>query len=306
MSKPLKCAVIGVGNFGRNHAEKYASMENCTLTAVVDNNPNTVAEVAKHYSTTPLSDYRELLDQVDAVSVVTLTSTHYQIAHDFLSHGKHVLIEKPIAATVDQADQLIQTAKENQCILQVGHIERFNPVLAQINDLNLDGSFIQIMRLAPFSKRSNDVSVILDLMIHDLDLVLSFVASDITHISAKGLSVLSDKIDIANARIEFDNGSVADLSVSRISESQKRILRIFKKDKYFSMRLDENSSKTYWKDKATNRICSDNQQFSDTDMLAEEIQHFVHCIKTHTTPLVDGHAGRQALAAATQIINTIQ
>ena len=306
MNKPIKCAVIGTGYFGCLHAEKYTKIKHCILSAVADRDPMCASQTATRYSTTSVTDYRELLGKVDAVSIATSASSHYSIAHDFLEHGTHVLIEKPMVETLSEADTLIALAEKNKCILQVGHIERFNPVLNLLDERTLDNGFIQITRLTPFPNRNHDVCAIMDLMIHDLDLVIDLVTSDIRCISAKGLSVLSDEIDIANARIEFENHCVADLSVSRVSKKNERNWRIFTEDRYISMQLDNNSGRIYWKDSNTAKILSEHKNFSETDMLLDQIQHFIDCIYYQRQPLVNGHIGRRALEAALQVSNEIK
>ena len=206
--KPIRTAAIGVGVQGDRHAQKLAALPNSELVAVVDADASRAAAVADKLGTEAVPDYRDLVGKIDAVALSTPTSTHFEIARELLQHGVHLLVEKPITTTVDEARELVRLADENSLILQVGHLERFNPVVTVLAEHVTDPQFIELNRIAPYKPRALDVSVILDLMIHDIDLIHSFARSPMQKVDALGRSVFSDSIDIANARIEFDNGAV--------------------------------------------------------------------------------------------------
>ncbi len=308
MSK-LKCAVIGAGYLGKFHAEKYASLENCELVAVVDINEQVVKEVAEKNGAKGLTDYDSLLGEVDAVSIVVPTSLHHKVSCDFLNAGTHVLVEKPMTVTVEEADELIAIAKEKSVILQVGHLERFNPAIMGL-DKEAKPLFIEAHRLSPFNPRANDVSVILDLMIHDIDIILALVDSDIKRIDASGTSVLTQGTDIANARLTFTNGCVANVTASRISMKMERKMRLFRPCSYISVDFqDKILIKHQTGDKemfpGIPEILSEESKFENGDALLEEIKHFVDCIQTNKNPLVSGEAGRRALETAIKISQLI-
>ncbi len=304
MSK-LKCAVIGTGYLGKFHAEKYASLDNCELVAVVDINLQSAMEVAENCNTEALCDYTSLLGNLDAVSIVVPTSFHYSVACDFLNAGIHVLVEKPMTVTVDEADRLIAIAKQNNLILQVGHLERFNPAIMDL-DKNEKPLFIEAHRLAPFNPRANDVSVVLDLMIHDIDIILALIDSDIERIDASGTAVLTQGTDIANARLTFTNGCVANITASRISMKMERKMRMFRPSSYISVDfqnkvLTRHQTGTKEMFPGVPEIVSEESVYEDGDALLEEIKHFVDCIETGRNPLVSGEAGRRALHTAIEI-----
>lgn len=310
MSK-LKCAVIGAGYLGKFHAEKYASLPECELVAVVDVNEEAAQSVAGKYGAQALSDYQTLLGEVDAVSIVVPTTLHHAVARDFLQAGAHVLVEKPIAVTVEEADDLIQIAKEHDRILQVGHLERFNPAVRGLENLEEKPLFIESHRLSPFNPRANDVSVVLDLMIHDIDIILALVDSDIDHVDASGTAVLTQGTDIANARLTFKNGCVANVTASRISMKMERKMRMFRPCSYISVDFQNRvlvKHKTGDKEMFPGipEIVSEESVFESGDALFEEIKHFVHCIQTGEAPIVSGEAGRRALATAIQITQLLK
>ncbi|MEW8525932.1 MAG: Gfo/Idh/MocA family oxidoreductase, partial [Candidatus Thiodiazotropha endolucinida] len=231
----IRTAVIGVGYLGRYHAQKYAALDDSELVAVVDIDSDTAANVAKECNTEALSDYHELLNKVDAVSIVVPTQLHHQVAKEFLDSGIHVLLEKPITVTVAEADALIEIARRKQRVLQVGHLERFNSAVLALEGVLKDPQFIESHRLAPFTLRGADVNVVLDLMIHDIDIIQKMVGSPIASIDAKGGAVLTEEYDIANARIKFKNGCVANVTASRVSLKPQRKMRIFQSDAYISI-----------------------------------------------------------------------
>jgi predicted dehydrogenase len=310
MSKLLKVAVVGVGHLGRWHADKYAVSPDCELVAVVDSNLEAAKAVAQKHGARACSDYRDILTEVDAISLVVPTNGHYKIAREFLKAGIHCLVEKPITETVEQASELIDIAERKSLVLQVGHIERFNSVMLGIEQNLRLPQFIESTRLAPFSLRATDVSVILDLMIHDIDIILDLVNSPISRISASGISVLSDTIDIANARIEFESGCVANVTASRISQKRERKLRIFSKDSYISADFQEKILSINKKGKTNNEagfkdIDHEEIRYDDTDALNLEVLDFIHAIKTNGRPTVNGVDGRRALQTAIEITSLI-
>ena len=301
----VNIAVIGAGYLGKFHAQKYQSLENCQLTGLIDSDPATIKEMASLYPQAKTSaDISSLIDDVDAVSIVTSTPSHYEIAKQFLQRGKHVLLEKPMTSTIEQGQELIKIAKENQCILQIGHIERFNPTVLAMDEHMQQPKFIESQRLSSFKVRGTDVNVILDLMIHDIDIILSIVKSDIESIQASGMSVLSDDIDIANARITFSNDCVANVTASRVSTKSERKLRLFQGNAYFSADLGSHDLKIYTRNDG--EINSQIFNFEKSDALLTEITHFIDCIHNNSQPLVSGTDGLRALQTANQIANTIQ
>ncbi len=310
MSK-LKCAVIGTGYLGKFHAEKYASLPNCELVAVVDINEQAAKDVAGKHGAEALTDYQSLLGNVDAVSIVVPTTLHHQVSKDFLNAGAHVLVEKPITVTVEEADELVAIAKEKNLILQVGHLERFNPAVMGLGDMDDKPVFIESHRLSPFNPRANDVSVVLDLMIHDIDIILAIVDSEVDRMEASGTSVLTKGTDIANARLTFKNGCVANVTASRISMKMERKMRMFRPNSYISVDFQERVlTKHFTGDKemfpGVPSIETDKSVFENGDALLEEIKQFVACIETGTQPLVTGDAGRRALATAIEITKLLQ
>jgi predicted dehydrogenase len=301
----LKCAVIGTGYLGKFHAEKYATLPECELVAVVDINEETAKTIANKHDAQALTDYAPLLGNVDAVSIVVPTTLHYQVAKDFLNAGSHVLIEKPITTTVEQADELIAIAKAKNLILQVGHLERFNPAVLAL-DKDEKPLFIESHRLSPFNPRANDVSVVLDLMIHDIDIILALVNSDIERIDASGTAVLTKGTDIANARLTFKNGCVANVTASRISMKLERKMRLFRPSSYASVDFQNRILQKYRTGEkemfpGVPEITSEEATFETSDALMAEIQQFIGCIQTGEQPLVTGEAARLALATAIQI-----
>lgn len=301
----VNVGVIGAGYLGKFHAEKYASHTDCKLVAIADINEQTAGEIADmHEGAKAYTDHTALLDLVDAVSIVTFTDSHYAIAKDFLQRGKHVLLEKPMTSEQTQAEELIQLAELHDCILQIGHIERFNPTVLALDERLEDLKFIESHRLSPFRARGTDVNVVLDLMIHDIDIILSIVKSDIQSIESSGMQVLSDGIDIANARITFENNCVANVTASRVSDKSERKLRLFQTNAYFSCDLGNHSLKAYTRQEG--EIKPESFTFEKQDALLAEITHFLHCIQNKTTPLVSGIDGLRALKTAHEIANNMK
>ena len=311
MSQILKVAVVGVGHLGKWHADKYAAAPDCELVAVVDTNIEIARDIAQKHGADAYSDYRDIIPLVDAISLVVPTSLHYKIARVFLEAGIHCLIEKPITESIAEAETLIKIARDKQLILQVGHIERFNSVMIGIVERLDKPRFLESTRLAPFTTRATDVSVILDLMIHDIDIILDLIESPIKSISASGIPVLSNTIDIANARIEFENDCVANVTASRISRKLERKLRIFQKNTYLSADLQDKLLAVNCKSETDNDagyrdIVHQELHFEDNDALNLEVLDFINAIKTGVRPKVDGEDGKRALETAIAITTQIK
>ena len=279
----LRAAVIGAGYLGRFHAQKYAAIEGVELVGVADPDERARNTVAAELGCDAFADYQQLLGGVDAVSVVTPTPTHHRIAGDFLRAGAHVLVEKPVTVTVEEARELVALAAAGGRILQVGHLERFNPVILALEGI-LDGPrFIESNRLAPFKARGTDVSVILDLMIHDIDLIQNIVGSPVASIDAVGAPVFSGETDIANARLRFENGCVANVTASRISMKAERKLRVFQGDAYLSIDLQQKLLTLVRKGAATAadgtpKVEIEERNFDQGDALKAEIESFLGCV----------------------------
>lgn len=307
----LKCAVIGVGYLGRFHAQKYQMLADTDLIAVCDSNLETVTRVAQELQVKAVTQYQDLFGQVDAVSIAASTQAHYAIAKACLQQGIHVLIEKPITETVQQANELIAIAQAQNVKLQVGHLERFNPARKALAGHLNNPLFIDSQRLSPFTPRGADVNVVLDLMIHDIDLIQSMVNSPIISIDAHGSPALTSHIDIANARITFENRCVANVVASRISFKTERKTRIFQRNTYISVDYHEKKIAVFQQGKQElfpGVASVDHQEISieKNDALLDEIQAFVTCIQQDTQPAVTGVQGRDALATAIQISELIE
>ena len=306
----LKTAVIGTGYLGKFHVEKLATLPQSQLVAICDIDASHAKELSEKYAVVATNDYQSLVKQVDAVSIATPTASHFDIAEFFLESGVHVFIEKPISSTIEEADKLVQIAQKNNLILQVGHIERFNPAFQFINPQLDQPLFIESQRLTPFKLRGSDISVILDLMIHDIDIILSITQSKITDIRATGASVLSQLIDIANARLEFENGCVASITASRINSTTQRRLRVFQHDAYFNVDLHRGICRIQKKAKTemfpgVPNIYSQEKRMEKGDALKNEINAFLNAIINKVSPAVSGQAARDALAIAMQITDII-
>lgn len=305
MSK-VRTAVIGVGHLGKFHAQKYSQLKNSKLLAVVDEDIEKAKKIAATTGADAFTSYHKLIGQVDAVSIAVPTHLHYDIAAAFLRNHTHVLVEKPITATLEQADKLITLAKQANCTLQVGHLERFNPAMTALEQKLTKVEFIEAHRLAPYSPRGTEVNVVLDLMIHDIDIILAIVDSEVGHIDARGIPVLSQDIDIANARIIFKNGCVANVTASRVSNKTERKMRIFQRDSYLSVDFHHRKLTAYRKAEAEvypkiTDIEVRETTYEESDALLAEIDHFLASIKNHSVPKISGHDGRRALQTAIQI-----
>jgi len=307
---PLRCAVVGAGYLGRFHAQKYAALADCELVGVADPSVEARERLKAELDVEGFADYRELLGRVDAVSIATPTSLHHAVARDFLAAGAHALVEKPITATAEEARELIALAASKGLVLQVGHLERFNPVILAVEGVLANPRFIESNRLAPFKPRGTDVSVVLDLMIHDIDLIEHVVRSPITSIDAIGAPVFTDEIDIANARIRFENGCVADVTASRISLKAERKLRVFQADAYLSIDLQQKLLSIVRKpasfgDGALPKVDLEERSFEQGDALQDEIRSFVDAVRRGARPVVSGEDGLRALETATRIAELV-
>lgn len=307
---PLRTAVIGVGYLGSFHAQKYAAIPDVQLVGVVDSDPARAREVADSLGVSSHGDHRELIGQVDAVSVAVPTQFHHAVARDFLAAGVHVLIEKPITVTIEEADELISLANSRGVVFQVGHLERFNPVLMAIDGILSEPLFVESVRIAPFKPRGTDVNVVLDLMIHDIEIIQHIVRSGVRRVDAIGAPVFTGEEDIANARILFDNGCVANVTASRISLKSERKMRIFQRDAYIT--LDFQNRKVLVAQKGSGELFPgipnvrvDERELGQADPLLREIESFIDAIRNGTPPEVSGLDGRMALSTALTINNSL-
>ena len=301
--KKINCAVIGTGYLGRFHAEKYTKLSNTALIAVCDFDPNRSREIAQIYHTASYTDYRQLIGKVDAVSIAATTSSHYEIAKVFLENKVHVLLEKPLTTTVAEAQELIILARTNEVILQAGHLERFNPAFIALDKYVAAPQLITVSRLAPYKPRGNDVSVVLDLMIHDLELVQHLVKAKIKKITARTATLISPTPDVASAYIEFENGCIANLTASRLSPHTERSLTVVQNDGYFFCKLDTKTLDINRKDNAAvlPATISEKLTFEKSDALLDEITAFTDAIINRKSPVVSGEDGAQALETALKI-----
>ncbi len=300
----IRAGVVGTGHLGSCHVKVYSQMKGVKLSGVCDCNFERVKEVGKKYKTTYYADYEELFGKVDAVSIAVPTSLHYNIAKGFLMHGIHVLIEKPITKTLSEADELIELARKKGLILQVGHVERFNSVIRAVESYLKEPRFIECQRLGPFYKRVKDVGVVLDLMIHDIDIVLGLVESEVRDVEAVGASTITNHEDIANVRMTFENGMVADITASRVTKDAVRKIRIFQEESYIS--LDYLNQEAFIFRKTDNQIVKEKIKINKEKPLNKELDSFISCVKSKTNPLVSGIEGRRALQVALTIIESIK
>lgn len=295
----IKVAVIGVGHLGSIHARIYRQLSDCQLVAVCDTDNNRLQEVSRELGVPGYPAYQEVMDKVDCVSIATPTRSHFKISSDCLLAGVHTLVEKPFTPTLAEADSLIKIAARNKLILQVGHIERFNSAFAATKELIKNPRFIECHRLSPFPKRSLDIGAVLDIMIHDIDIILGLVPSQIQRVDAVGVNVLTPFEDIANARITFKNGCVANLTASRVSDEIMRKIRIFQENSYISLDYKEAQASIYKKDGAT--ITKTDLPIEKEQPLQKELQAFIDCVRTRREPLVSGPVAREALKVALEI-----
>lgn len=325
--KQVKVGVIGVGHLGRLHAKLYKEVSDTELVGIFDTDEKKCRTIAEELNVKAFANLVQMFEAVDAVNIVTPTTTHYDIASQALSLDKHVFIEKPITKTEQEAEDLIQLAKSKNKIIQVGHIERFNAAMLALTDVPLEPLFIEAHRLASFNPRGTDVAVILDLMIHDLDLILYMVKSKPAKISASGVGVISTNIDIANARIEFENGCVANITASRLSAKKMRKMRIFQKNAYISMDFSEGFSEIFYipgenhepfrdgtlaislgqlEEGANKRDIKYNRlERKNVNPLQLELSKFVECIKNDIEPAVTARDGLEALKLANLVMKEV-
>ena len=308
----LRVAVIGVGHLGEYHVQKYKALPQVELVGVVDVDEKRVREIAERYGTTAHSDHSGILSQVDAVSLAVTTEMHFEVAKDVLANNVHMLIEKPITYDLKEADQLIRMARERNLVLQVGLVERFNPAIKKLEPLLNEPVFLESHRMNLFTTRGLDVDVVLDLMIHDLDIILHLVQSKVKEVHAVGMPVITDKTDIANVRLIFENGTVANLTASRVSGKMLRKIRVFQPDAYFSAdcgkrQLTAIKLDTTVKD-ANNfpEVATSKEKYEASDPLADEIASFVFAVQNGSDPIVTGEDGRNALSVALSIIHQIE
>lgn len=303
----LRAAVIGVGYLGRFHAQKYAALDGVDLVGVVDSDAEAAAAVAAEVGTAAFTDYHQILDDIDMASVAVPTCAHYSVTRDLLASGCHVLVEKPFTQTAAEADELIGLAEKQGLALQVGHLERFNPAVAALDGILNSPMFVESHRLTSFRSRGTDVDVVLDLMIHDIDIILSMVPAAVERISAVGVPILSEEVDIANARIEFENGCVANVTASRASQYAMRKIRVFQSDAYLAIDYQKRKIAVCRKGGTGMPIPGlpgigiKEQEFEEGDSLLAEISAFVEAVRTGSRPLVTGEDGKRALERALQI-----
>ncbi len=307
--KRIRVAVIGAGYLGKLHAEKYALIPQAELIGVSDITLERAEELASRLKTEPYSSYRDLIGRVDAVSVVTPTETHSSIAFDFLSNGVDVLVEKPITISIEEAEGLVKEAKRTKRVLQVGHLERFNAAVVEAKKRIKNPMFIEAERLSPFPNRSTDVDVVLDVMIHDIDIALDLVNSPVESVDAIGSPVLTDKIDMASARLRFKNGAVADIIASRVSKERVRKARIFQSNEYISIDYaGQGVSITKILPGAhgdITRMTEERPELQKADQILEELKAFISASMQRTRPPVTGEDGLNALKVAHMVQNSI-
>ncbi len=312
-SGKLRAGVIGVGHLGRHHARIYSEIPDVELVGVSDVNADSLNSITSKFNCKGYADYRDMIEQVDLVSVAVPTTEHFAVAGPFLAAGKHVLVEKPITATVDEGNRLVRQAQENDRVLMVGQSERFNPAIASASEFVKAARFIEVHRLGPFTSRATDVDVVLDLMIHDIDLILSWVSSDVVDVRASGVPVLTQKIDIANARIEFADGCNANITASRISLQATRKVRVFQADSYISIDC-MNQSISCFRRKAGD-VPPDNPMaaiepvpftIDKVEPLYSELSAFVQAVQGKIPAPVPGTAGLKALEMCTLISDLIR
>lgn len=299
MTVMTRVAVIGVGHLGKQHARLYSELSGVELAGVVDIVKSRAEEIAGLYKTAPYTDYRDLYRKVEAVSLAIPTTDHARVGVELLEHGIDVLVEKPIASTAAEARTLIDAAARNRRVLQVGHVERFNPVVTLAREAATRPQFFEIHRLAAFSPRSLDIDVVLDLMIHDIDIVLSLVPAPVREVRAVGIPVLSQRADIANARVEFEDGCVANFTASRVSFEKVRKLRFFQPHDYIS--VDYASQTGTMVSLRMGRVQERKLEPANQEPLKVELAAFVECVVQRGTPAVSGEDGLRALELATRI-----
>jgi predicted dehydrogenase len=300
----LRVGVVGVGHIGSNHARLYREVPTAELAAVYDLDAARANSIAKKYRTTAAKSLEEFAALVDATSIATPTNTHHEIALPLLERGKHLLVEKPITENPEHASELAELAARGGLILQVGHVERFNPVLSALEARLTHPRFIEAHRLSPYPNRSTDIGVVLDLMIHDLEIILHLVRSAVQNIDAVGIPVLSKSEDIANARIRFENGCIANVTSSRISPERMRKIRVFQQDAYLSLDYEKQTGEIYRRE--SGKIARDKVPIEREEPLKQQLVSFVECAMTGRQPRVSGFQATAALELAVDITKKIQ
>jgi len=303
MSESIRAGVAGVGAMGKNHARILGSLEGVILTAIYDLDLSRAEELAALYGGKAVTSLEEFADLVDAAAVAVPTVAHRQVAGHLLEQGKHVLVEKPLSESLTEAQELVALAETKNVVLQVGHIERFNPVMKQLEERIKQPRFIEATRLSPFPNRSMDIGVVLDLMIHDLEIILHLVRSPIISVDAVGVPVLTKREDIANARLRFENGCVANVTASRISDKKMRKIQVFHTEGYISLDYQEQSGHLYRRDGM--QIVREDVQVEKDEPLKLELAAFVDCARRGATPVVSGQQGTDALRLAILITEAI-
>lgn len=313
--KIIRTAVIGVGHLGQHHARNYAQNPKCELKFVVDSNMAQAQKIAKAWGATPTTNFRDVIGQVDAVSIATPTVTHFDIAHEMLEAGVHCLVEKPICNTVVNAAKLAILASQNGLVLQVGHIEHFNMAVQRFMEILKTPRFVECHRLGPFDPRVKDVGVVMDLMIHDIDILLRIVPSPIKHIEAVGVAIVTEKEDIANARLTFENGCIANVTVSRVTPKPLRKLRVFQDDAYVSLDYRKQSMEVYRREPNPDFekpgdpryiIDSKRLRIKREEPLKLELDHFLDCVTRGRRPQTTGEHAMEALDVVIKITEMIR
>lgn len=310
MGDTIKVAVVGVGYLGRFHAQKYQAIPGCTLVGVVDCDLGRAREVGKELGVSAHADLNEILPNVDALSVAVTTSAHYEVTRRCLDAGKHVLVEKPLAATLGEAEKLVRLAKDKQLIMQVGFLERFNPAFLVCRDRIVKPQFIETIRISSFLERGTDVDVVLDLMSHDLDLVLAIARTPVRDLHAVGKSLMTDSTDLANVRILFDDGCVANMTVSRISHKVERKMRVFQQDSYISIDFAKPFARIYEKNRGEdvtpeNMFLEETHALEKGDSLLTEITAFLDAVRVGGPPVVSGEDGLRGMSVAERVMRDI-
>jgi predicted dehydrogenase len=300
----IASGVVGVGYLGKFHAEKYASSSKAKLIGIVDIDELRVNEIGAALAAPAYTDYRNLFGKVQCVSIAVPTRVHYQIARDFIDAGIDVLVEKPLTASIAEARELVAAAQKKNVLLQVGHLERFNPAIRRLEGVIREPKFVECHRLAPFVERGTDVDVVLDLMIHDIDVIASLVRAPTERVEAVGVPVLTERPDIANARIKFANGCIANITASRVSLKRERKIRFFQPDAYISIDYDQRRAQIFYKPAPGAGwldIRTETVEIKEGDALADEIDSFLECVRSRQHPLVGGAEGLRALEIASMI-----
>lgn len=296
----IRVGIVGVGYLGTQHARILSYLEEADLQAVADIDFQKALQIGNRHGVRYFENYEDMIDEIDAAVVSTDTSAHFKVSENLLRHGKHVLVEKPITETVEQGERLVELAAKKNLILQVGHLERFNPAVEAVENLISDPRFIEVQRLGSFSARSLDIDVVLDLMIHDLDIIMALIKDEVVSIKSSGIHVVSEKTDIANARLEFKSGCVATLTASRVHQGKVRKLRIFEPTSYYSIDYIDQEVKVFPLDGRQTDIKT--LKIQKDEPLKKELKNFLDCVETGKRTKVTGEEGLRALKLAYDVI----